>query len=88
VTPIVSPAAFVLSLAAAAPSPVDSVSVFTGTSNSRWMLGPGPTLPFGMVKLSPDNQGNVWNGGYEAVLRRTGPSSFEGQVRSARSSWR
>lgn len=22
-------------------------------------------MPFGMVKLSPDNQKNVWNGGYE-----------------------
>lgn len=46
-------------------SPSDYVNVFSGTSNSRWMLFPGPTMPFGMVKLSPDNQGNVWNGGYE-----------------------
>ncbi len=45
--------------------PADFVNVFTGTSNSRWMMFPGATLPFGMVKLSPDNQGNVWNGGYE-----------------------
>jgi putative alpha-1,2-mannosidase len=28
----------------------DYVNVFTGTSNSRWMLFPGPTQPFGMVK--------------------------------------
>lgn len=48
--------------------PVDYVNVFTGTSNSRWMLFPGPTLPFGKVKLSPDNQGNVWNGGYEYTI--------------------
>ncbi len=48
--------------------PVDVVNVFTGTSNSRWMLFPGATLPFGMVKLSPDNQGNVWNGGYEYTV--------------------
>ena len=47
----------------------DYVNVFTGTSNSRWMLFPGPTLPFGMVKLSPDNQNNVWNGGYEYTLQ-------------------
>lgn len=48
--------------------PVDYVNVFTGTSNSRWMLFPGPTMPFGMVKLSPDNQSNVWNGGYEYTI--------------------
>jgi predicted alpha-1,2-mannosidase len=49
-------------------TPVDYVNVFTGTSNSRWMLFPGATLPFGMVKLSPDNQNNVWNGGYEYTV--------------------
>ena len=60
-----------LLLAAAAPAaaaPVDRVHVFTGTSNSRWQLFPGATVPFGMVKLSPDNQGNVWNGGYEYTV--------------------
>ncbi|WP_205942678.1 GH92 family glycosyl hydrolase [Pedobacter psychroterrae] len=45
--------------------PIDYVDPFIGTSNSRWMLFPGPTMPNGMVKLSPDNQGNVWQGGYE-----------------------
>lgn len=48
--------------------PVDAVNVFTGTSNSRWMLFPGACLPQGMVQLSPDNQQNVWNGGYEYTL--------------------
>lgn len=48
--------------------PLDYVNAFTGTSNSRWMLFPGPTMPFGMVKLSPDNQGTVWNGGYEYTI--------------------
>jgi predicted alpha-1,2-mannosidase len=51
-----------------AKEPVDCANVFTGTSNSRWMLFPGPTLPFGLVKLSPDNQQNVWNGGYEYTV--------------------
>jgi predicted alpha-1,2-mannosidase len=46
-------------------SPIDYVDPFIGTSNSRWMLFPGPTMPNGMVKLSPDNQGSVWQGGYE-----------------------
>ncbi|MGP8199585.1 MAG: GH92 family glycosyl hydrolase [Limisphaerales bacterium] len=48
--------------------PVDDVDVFMGTSNSRWQLFPGATLPFGLVKFSPDNQGNVWNGGYEYTI--------------------
>jgi len=47
---------------------VDDVDVFVGTSISRWMLFPGATLPFGLVKLSPDNQGNVWNGGYASTV--------------------
>ncbi len=47
---------------------IDYVNVFTGTSNSRWQLFPGATLPFGLVKLSPDNQGNVWTGGYEYTV--------------------
>jgi predicted alpha-1,2-mannosidase len=51
-----------------ASSATDSVNVFTGTSNSRWMLFPGATRPFGLVKLSPDNQLNVWNGGYEYTV--------------------
>lgn len=45
--------------------PVDYVDPFIGTSNSRWMLFPGVTQPNGMVKLSPDNQMGVWQGGYE-----------------------
>ncbi|MEA3462361.1 MAG: hypothetical protein U9R49_10810, partial [Bacteroidota bacterium] len=38
-----------------AKEPVDYVDPLLGTSSSRWMLFPGPCLPFGMVKLSPDN---------------------------------
>ncbi|MGQ7871342.1 GH92 family glycosyl hydrolase [Sunxiuqinia sp. sy24] len=53
-------------------SPVDSVDVFIGTSNSRWMLGPYATCPFGMVQLGPDNQGSSqeynWMGGYEYAI--------------------
>ena len=45
--------------------PVDYVDPMIGTSNSRWMLYPGPSLPFGMVKLSPDNRKHIWKGGYE-----------------------
>lgn len=42
--------------------PVDSVNPFIGTASPglRWMLFPGVSLPFGMVKLSPDNK--AWGG--------------------------
>lgn len=49
-------------------SAVDYVDMFIGTSNSRWMLGPYAQEPFGMVQLGPDNQGNVWMGGYEYAI--------------------
>jgi len=45
--------------------PADYVDPMIGNSDSRWMQFPGPAMPFGMVKLSPDNQGDVWRGGYE-----------------------
>jgi len=48
--------------------PVDWVDVFIGTSNSRWMLGPYATVPFGMVQLGPDNQGQTWMGGYDYAI--------------------
>lgn len=57
-------------------SPADLVNVFTGTSNSRWMLFPGATVPMGLVKLSPDNQGNVWDGGYEYTVASIAGFSF------------
>jgi predicted alpha-1,2-mannosidase len=49
-------------------SPVDLVDPMMGTSGSRWMLYPGPSMPFGMVKLSPDNQRQVWKAGYEYTI--------------------
>ena len=46
--------------------PVDYVNPFLGTHSSRWMLFPGPTMPFGMVKLSPDNTDDwTMDAGYE-----------------------
>ncbi len=45
--------------------PVDYVDPMIGTHHSRWILFPGPTAPFGMVKLSPDNQELGWKAGYE-----------------------
>ena len=53
-------------LGADAKQPVDYVDPLLGTSSCRWMLFPGPCLPFGMVKLSPDNT-DEWtmDAGYE-----------------------
>jgi predicted alpha-1,2-mannosidase len=55
-----------LTLTACPPvTPADYVDVFRGTAHSRWMIAPGPWMPFGMVKLAPDNQPQVWAAGYE-----------------------
>src|SRR5271165_6593296 len=40
------------------------------------MQFPGATVPMGLVKLSPDNQGNVWNGGYEYTVASISGFSF------------
>jgi len=42
--------------------PVDDVDPFIGTTSHglRWMMFPGAAMPFGMVKLSPDNK--AWTG--------------------------
>jgi len=54
-------------------SPVDYVNVFTGTSNSRWMLGPYAGVPYGMVQLGPDNQESGWMAGYDySIMNVTG----------------
>ncbi|MBN2269596.1 MAG: GH92 family glycosyl hydrolase [Sedimentisphaerales bacterium] len=46
----------------------DWVDPMLGTSQSRWMLYPGPSMPFGMAKLSPDNQRQQWKAGYEYLI--------------------
>jgi predicted alpha-1,2-mannosidase len=46
-------------------TPADYVDVFAGTSNSRWMIAPGPWMPFAMVKIAPDNQPHGWKCGYD-----------------------
>ena len=48
--------------------PVDYADPLMGTSESRWMLNPGASLPFGMVQLSPDNQSQFWKAGYEYTI--------------------
>ena len=58
-----------LNLRASPPvTPADYVDPFKGTAHSRWMIGPGPSLPFSMVKISPDNQTAGWCAGYEYTI--------------------
>ena len=47
--------------------PVDDVNPFIGTAapGLRWMLFPGAAMPFGMVKLSPDNRTGLKRAGYD-----------------------
>src|SRR5688572_2842702 len=63
---------FACSLFAQVKQPVDYADPLLGTSESRWMLNPGATMPFGMVQLAPDNQGGVWKSGYEYSLNNVG----------------
>ena len=43
-----------------------------GTAHSRWMIAPGPWMPFSMVKLSPDNQNAGWQAGYDPIFESIG----------------
>ncbi len=43
-----------------------------GTAHSRWMIAPGPWMPFSMVKLSPDNQNAGWQAGYDPIFETVG----------------
>ncbi len=58
------------------PKPLGSVSSYVntmiGASHSRWMIAPGPWMPFSMVKLSPDNQNVGWQAGYEPSIESIG----------------
>lgn len=50
-------------------TPADLVDIFRGTVNSRWMIGPGPWMPMGFVKLSPDNEPDKkWKSGYDYTI--------------------
>ena len=50
-------------------TPADSVNVFTGRSGARWMIGPGPWMPNGMVKLAPDNKVQAYRSGYDGSYK-------------------
>jgi len=50
----------------------DYVDTRIGTAHSRWMIAPGPWMPFSMVKLSPDNQNKGWQSGYQPTFESVG----------------
>lgn len=56
-------------------TPADYVNTMMGTAHSRWMIAPGPWMPFGMVKLSPDNQNSGWQAGYDPTIESIGTFS-------------
>lgn len=53
-------------------TPADYVDTRIGTAHSRWMIAPGPWMPFSMVKLSPDNQNAGWQAGYQPSFESIG----------------
>jgi predicted alpha-1,2-mannosidase len=56
-------------------TPADYVDTRIGTAHSRWMIAPGPWMPFSMVKLSPDNQNMGWQAGYQPTFETVGTFS-------------
>lgn len=56
-------------------SPADYVDTRLGSAHSRWMIAPGPWMPFSMVKISPDNQNAGWSGGYDPSYESVGTFS-------------
>ena len=53
----------------------DYIDTRMGTAHSRWMIAPGPWMPFSMVKLSPDNQNSGWQSGYDPSFESIGTFS-------------
>lgn len=55
-----------------AQTPAHYVDTRIGTAHSRWMIAPGPWMPFSMAKLSPDNQNKGWQAGYQPTFESIG----------------
>lgn len=56
-------------------TPSGYVNTMVGAGHSRWMIAPGPWMPFGMIKLSPDNQNAGWQAGYDPTFESIGTFS-------------
>ena len=57
-------------------TPADYIDTRMGTAHSRWMIAPGPWMPFSMVKVSPDNQNAGWQAGYDPAFESIGTFSY------------
>ena len=53
-------------------TPSGYVDTYMGSAHSRWMIAPGPWMPFSMVKISPDNQDKGWQAGYQPSFESIG----------------
>ncbi len=53
-------------------TPAEYADTKMGSAHSRWMIAPGPWMPFSMVKLSPDNQNGGWQAGYDPIFESVG----------------
>jgi predicted alpha-1,2-mannosidase len=53
-------------------TPAEYADTKMGSAHSRWMIAPGPWMPFSMVKLSPDNQNGGWQAGYDPIFETVG----------------
>lgn len=53
-------------------TPARYASTMLGSAHSRWMIAPGPWMPFSMVKISPDNQNAGWQAGYDPIFETVG----------------
>ena len=56
-------------------TPADYVNTMMGVGHSRWMIAPGPWMPFSMVKIGPDNQNGGWQAGYDPTFESIGTFS-------------
>ncbi len=56
--------------------PVEYVNPLIGTHDSRPMQFPGAALPFGMVKLSPDNRNAGWKAGHDYAIKNIAGFNF------------
>ncbi len=59
-----------------AKEPVDYVNPMIGTHDSRPMQFPGAAMPFGMVKLSPDNRDSGWKAGHDYKIKNVAGFNF------------
>lgn len=65
----------------------DYVDTRIGTAHSRWMIAPGPWMPFGMVKMSPDNQNMGWQSGYQPSIENIACFRDDGGIRGDACQW-